>query len=147
VYKTIVVGTDGSDSAAKAVRRATELAAAHGALLRIVTAMEPIPARRILAELEAVPAEQRFLVDLEKEAEDICEAAAAEARAAGVEVDLHPLEGDPAAVILTIAEQYEADLIVIGNKGMVGTGRFLLGSVPNKVSHHAPCDLLIVKTT
>ncbi len=57
------------------------------------------------------------------------------------------MAADPAEAIISVAEQRGADLIVVGNKGMVGAGRFLLGSVPNKISHHAPCDVLIVRTT
>ena len=59
----------------------------------------------------------------------------------------HPREGDPADAILDVAEEIEADLIVVGNKGMTGAKRFLLGSVPNKISHHAPCGVYIVRTT
>ncbi len=54
--------------------------------------------------------------------------------------------GDPATVLLDEAER-GYDLLVVGNKGMTGAARFLLGSVPNKVSHHAPCALLIVRTS
>ena len=74
-------------------------------------------------------------------------AAAAIARERGVEVDLSPRQGDPADAILDVAEERDADLIVVGNKGMTGAKRFLLGSVPNKVSHHAPCSVLIIRTT
>ena len=56
----------------------------------------------------------------------------------GVDVETHAREGDPADAILDVAEEQGADLIVVGNKGMTGAKRFLLGSVPNKVSHHAP---------
>ena len=58
-----------------------------------------------------------------------------------------PAKGDAADAILDVAEEQAADLIVVGNKGMTGAKRFLLGSVPNKVSHHAPCSVLIVRTT
>ena len=67
--------------------------------------------------------------------------------APGVEVETFAREGDPADAILDVAEERDADLIVVGNKGMTGARRFLLGSVPNKVSHHAPCSVLIVRTT
>lgn len=56
-------------------------------------------------------------------------------------------EGEAADTLINAAETEGADLIVVGNRGMSGATRFLLGSVPNKVSHHAPCDLMIVKTT
>ena len=69
------------------------------------------------------------------------------AAAAGVTVERHARQGDPADAILDVAEEIGADLIVVGNKGMTGAKRFLLGSVPNKVSHHAPCSVLIIRTT
>ena len=69
------------------------------------------------------------------------------ARQAGVSVNVYPRQGDPADAILDVAEEQEADLVVVGNKGMTGAKRFLLGSVPNKVSHHAPCSVLIIRTT
>ena len=68
--------------------------------------------------------------------------AAAEAKKAKVEVVTHPREGDPADAILDVAEENKADLVIVGNKGMTGARRFLLGSVPNKISHHSPCDVL-----
>ena len=67
--------------------------------------------------------------------------------AAGVAVETYARQGDPADAILDVAEERGADLIVVGNKGMTGAKRFLLGSVPNKVSHHAPCSVLIIRTT
>jgi nucleotide-binding universal stress UspA family protein len=68
------------------------------------------------------------------------------AREAGVPVNVYPRQGDPADAILDVAEEQDADLVVVGNKGMTGAKRFLLGSVPNKVSHHAPCSVLIIRT-
>ena len=66
--------------------------------------------------------------------------AAAQAEAAGVTAAVFAREGDPADAILDVAEERGADLIVVGNRGLTGAKRFLLGSVPNKVSHHAPCS-------
>jgi len=77
----------------------------------------------------------------------VLDAAAAQARSEGVEVQTHPVEADPADAILNIAEKVDADLIVVGNKGMTGARRYFLGSVPNNVSHHAPCSVIIVRTT
>jgi len=62
-------------------------------------------------------------------------------------VRTHPIQGDPADAILNVAEEIKADLIVVGNKGMTGARRYFLGSVPNKVSHHAPCSVMIIRTT
>jgi nucleotide-binding universal stress UspA family protein len=74
------------------------------------------------------------------------ESAAADVRAAGIEVEVFARQGDPADAILDVAEERASDLIVVGNQGMTGAKRFLLGSVPNKVSHHAPCSVLIIRT-
>jgi nucleotide-binding universal stress UspA family protein len=73
--------------------------------------------------------------------------AARAAEEAGIPVQTFQRQGDPADAILDIAEERDADLIVVGNKGMTGAKRFLLGSVPNRVSHHAPCSVLIIRTT
>ncbi len=73
---------------------------------------------------------------------------AEEARALGVsEVETFARQGDPADAIIDVAEEQGSDLIIVGNRGMTGAKRFLLGSVPNKVSHHAPCSVLIVRTS
>ena len=82
-----------------------------------------------------------------REAVDATLAAAAEVFAAvGVEVDLYAQRGDPADAILDVAEERGADLIIVGNRGRAGAKRFLLGSVPNRISHHAPCAVLIIRT-
>jgi nucleotide-binding universal stress UspA family protein len=74
------------------------------------------------------------------------EVAADRVREAGLEVEVFAREGDPADSILDVAEEKQADVVVVGNKGMTGAKRFLLGSVPNKVSHHAPCSVIIIRT-
>jgi nucleotide-binding universal stress UspA family protein len=79
---------------------------------------------------------------------ELLEAAKQEATGAGVkQVETFARQGDAADAILDVAEEQRSDLIVVGNRGMTGAKRFLLGSVPNKVSHHAPCSVLIVRTT
>ena len=98
-------------------------------------------------QLEA-PADVQHEIGPREDVNLVLEAAAAEARKAGIEeVRTHPVEADPAEAILNVAEETDADLIVVGNKGMTGARRFLLGSVPNNVSHHAPCSVIIVRTT
>ena len=79
--------------------------------------------------------------------EEVCEHAATNARRVGVKVELHAVPGDAADVLVDVATQVGADLVVVGNRGMSGARRFVLGSVPNKVSHHCPCSLLVVDTT
>jgi nucleotide-binding universal stress UspA family protein len=147
MFRSIVVGTDGSDTATQAVRQAADLAGAVGARLEIVSAYEPVPAQRLREERRDTPEELEWAINPREDVEATLEVAAETARKAGVEVNIYPRQGDPADAILDIAEEREADLIVVGNKGMTGAKRFLLGSVPNKVSHHAPCSVLIIRTT
>jgi len=147
MFKTLVVGTDGSDTATDAVRQAVELAKQIGGGVEIVSAYEPVPAQRLRQERRETPEELQWAINPREDVEATLEGAAEIARAAGVDVTTHPRQGDPADAILDVAEERGADLIVVGNKGMTGAKRFLLGSVPNKVSHHAPCSVLIIRTT
>ena len=146
MFRSIVVGTDGSDTATQAVRQATELARSVGARIELVSAYEPVSDARLREESIVVPEDLHWMVNPREDVEATLEAAAREIRAAGVEVEVFPRQGDPADAILDVAEERGSDLIVIGNKGMTGAKRFLLGSVPNKVSHHAPCSVLIIRT-
>jgi nucleotide-binding universal stress UspA family protein len=143
----IVVGTDGSDTAASAVSQAIELAKLSDAKLDIVSAFEPVSQERLREESAELPGDVRHAVNPREDVSLTLDGAAAEAKKEGVEVQTHPREGDPADAILDVAEEIKADLIVVGNRGMTGAKRFLLGSVPNKVSHHAPCGVWIVRTT
>jgi nucleotide-binding universal stress UspA family protein len=147
VFKSIVVGTDGSDTAGQAVRQAVDLAKALGAKLDIVSAYEPVPAQRLREERRQTPEDLQWAINPREDVEVTLRSAAEIAREAGVAAEVYPRQGDPADAILDVAEEREADLIVVGNKGMTGARRFLLGSVPNKVSHHAPCSVLIIRTT
>jgi len=148
MFSRIVVGTDGSETASQAVQEAVELAKQSGSTLDIVTAFEPIPAERLRQEGKVdVPGDVQYAFNPNEDANVTLENAAGPARNAGLEVQTHTREGDPADAILDVAEETKADLIIVGNKGMTGAKRFLLGSVPNKVSHHAPCDVMIVRTT
>ncbi|MEK6276712.1 MAG: universal stress protein [Actinomycetota bacterium] len=148
MFGRIVVGTDGSDTAAEAVRQATELAKQNDARLDIITAYEPIPQQRLKEEAREAPGDVQYEIGPREDVNLTLENAAAAAKKEGVsEVQTHAREGDPADAILDVAEEVKADLIVVGNKGMTGARRFLLGSVPNKVSHHAPCSVVIIRTT
>ena len=147
MFASIVVGTDGSDTAREAVRQAVELAARLGARLHIVSAYEPVPGTRTHAEAQPVPPDLEWMVNLREDVDATLREAADAAQAGGVESAGYARQGDPADAILDVAEEQGADLIVVGNKGMTGARRFLLGSVPNRVSHHAPCSVLIVHTT
>ena len=147
MFKSIVVGTDGSDTATQAVRQAVDLARSVGATLELVSAYEPVPAQRLREERREAPEDLQWAISPREDVDATLEAAAALAREASVDVNVYPRQGDPADAILDVAEEQEADLVVVGNKGMTGAKRFLLGSVPDKVSHHAPCSVLIVRTT
>jgi len=147
LFKRIVVGTDGSDSAREAIRQAASLARLTGAALDVVSAYEPVPSRRVASEREGAPADVQHEFGPREDVNFALDGAAAIARDMEVEAKPHAMDGDPADAILAVAEEVEADLIVVGNKGMTGARRFLLGSVPNKVSHHADCSVIIVRTT
>jgi nucleotide-binding universal stress UspA family protein len=147
MFKSIVVGTDGSDTATQAVRQAVDLAGAVGAKLELVSAYAPVSEQRLQEERRQAPEDLQWAINPREDVDSTLEAAALVAREAGVAVDVYPRQGDPADAILDVAEEQEADLIIVGNKGMTGAKRFLLGSVPNKVSHHAPCSVLIIRTT
>ncbi len=144
MYTTIVVGTDGSDTAAVAWRHAIDLAKAGGATLHIVNAYQSVNTMGmalagVAADVSAIDTE------LETHARDVCAPVEAAAEREGVHCEVHPIPGDPSDSLITIAEQVHADLLVVGNRGMSGVRR-VLGSVPNKISHHAPCSVLIVDT-
>jgi nucleotide-binding universal stress UspA family protein len=143
MFSSIVVGTDGSDTARQAVIQASEMARATGARLVIVSAYTPVAARVAASESSEAAdwnAGPDVLVD------GVLSDATSATAASGIQVDTRAVRGDAADAIIEVAEQEGADLIVVGNKGMTGARRFLLGSVPNKVSHHAPCSVLIIRT-
>lgn len=147
MFGSIVVGTDGSETAGEAVRQATELAKAVGASVHLVSAYEPVSNQRLREERQEIPADMEWMVNPREDVEATLRSASESLDGEGVTVESYAREGDPADAILDVAEEQGADLIVVGNKGMTGAKRFLLGSVPNKVSHHAPCSVMIIRTT
>jgi nucleotide-binding universal stress UspA family protein len=140
VFETVVVGADGSDTAAEAVRVATELVKLSNGNLHIVTAYRP-------QQLQS-PAGSEFSESLTSDdlAQSVLAELASRARTNGVAVDTHLKTGAPADAICEVATQVKADVIVVGNKGMTGLRR-VLGSVPNSVAHQAPCAVLIAFTS
>ena len=147
MFRSIVVGTDGSDTAKKAVTAAVDLAKQIGATLDIVSAYEPVPQSRLREEARQAPEDMQWMINPREDVEATLKEAAEKANEVGVDTETFARQGDPADAILDVAEENNSDLIVVGNKGMTGAKRFLLGSVPNKVSHHAPCNVMIVRTT
>jgi nucleotide-binding universal stress UspA family protein len=147
LFGSIVVGTDGSETAREAVRQATELAKTLGSRIHLVSAYEPVPEGRLREERQEVPEDLQWMVNPREDVNATLEETGKELQGQGLDVETHAREGDPADAILDVAEEKGADLIIVGNKGMTGAKRFLLGSVPNKVSHHAPCSVMIIRTT
>ena len=135
-----VVGVDGSDTAAKAAARAGELAAATGAAMHVVCAYTG----RGTTTTVGVGSDVYSVSDLNL-AEQVAEQQAASYRSSAIPVTHAVVDGKPAAVILAEAERVKADLIVVGNRRMQGMQR-VLGAVANEIVHHAPCDVLVVKT-
>jgi nucleotide-binding universal stress UspA family protein/nitrite reductase/ring-hydroxylating ferredoxin subunit len=120
-YARILIATDGSPTATEAARKGFELALMLGADVTLAYVGDTM--------LGAIALER-----------------AGEAAPEGVEVERRVLDGDPADEICDLAKREQHELVVVGNKGMSGSRRFLLGSVPNRVAHNCPADVLIVRT-
>jgi len=147
VFTRIVVGTDGSETAGEAVRQAISLAKLSGAKLSVVSAYSPGASRPGDKEKSAAPSDVQYEIGPREDVNMVLDVAVSDARKEGVEAQTHAVDADPADAILNVAEETRADLIVVGNKGMTGARRYLLGSVPNNISHHAPCSVMVVRTT
>jgi len=140
--ESIVVGTDGSETAKRAVAEAVRLAKALGAEVHVVCAHDPMKG------IAAAGASGFVVVATEDEEEVVAStlvAAEASVSAEGVTVHTHAIRGNPTEALVSVAAQTGASLIVVGNQGMHGAKR-VLGSVPNSVSHKARCNVLIVST-
>ncbi len=142
-YRTIVVGTDGSETAKHAVRRAAELAAADQARLVVTTAFE----RQESSGNDSIPDDVRWMLTDINSAEAHARAGRELAHELGVEdVVVQALSGPPAEMLIETAETFSADLIVVGSVGLTASAHFILGSVASTVLHHAPADVLVVHT-
>jgi nucleotide-binding universal stress UspA family protein len=140
---SIVVGTDGSETAKQAVAEAVRLAKALDAEVHVVSAFEPLRAHVTGAPAGAAKVWAPLPDD---QVESTLSQAAAGIRLAGVKVTPHAIQKDAADALLEVAEKVGATMIVVGSKGMHGARRLALGNVPNKVSHRAHCNVLIVAT-
>ena len=142
MISTIAVGTDGSGTATEAVKTAADLARKYGAKLVLVSAFqgsEAAPKDRSGASVEL-----EWAVSTSAQVREILARTEADLRGEGIDCSTLVDEGDPADVLVRLATECGADVLVIGNKGMQ---RRVLGSVPNTVTHKAPCSVLVVKTT
>lgn len=142
-YRTLVVGTDGSPTAASAVDEAIDLAVRSEARLVVVTAYHA----QDRSDAGDAPAELRWAVTDRARAEELAGGARSAAAAKGcTNVVVRALDADPVEAILDAAEEFSADAIVVGSVGLTSPARFVLGSVAGSVAHHAPCDVLVVHT-
>jgi nucleotide-binding universal stress UspA family protein len=143
MLSTIAVGTDGSDTAAKAVAFAIEMAERYDAQLVIASSYSPVPEDRIAKEQADAPQEIQWSINPMEDVEATLREVEENAKERGIKTVSEARQGKPAEVLCEIAEQHGADVLVVGNKGM---HHKILGSVPNTVSHKAPCSVMIVKT-
>lgn len=146
MYERIVVGTDGSDRALDAVRRACDLAVVCDLdEVHVVSASDPVSWAEIERIRRELPSEFRDVIDVDIDAENHIAEAQRVLDESSIRAVAHPATGDPADAILRVAADVEADVIVVGARGLGAVGRFLRGSVSTKVAHHAPCDVLVVE--
>ena len=141
---TVAVGTDGSGTADKAVEAALDLAARFDAKIVFISAYRPVDETRLRREMRDAPAEHHWRINPTEDVDALLREAEEKAQERGLKWASEATEGDPADVLVSLADKHGADLLVVGNKGME---RRVLGSVPNTVSHKANCSVLIVKTT
>jgi nucleotide-binding universal stress UspA family protein len=144
MFKTIAVGTDGTETADKAVGVALDIAERYGARLLILSAYTPESDKDLAHERQGLPQETQWRIHATDQVDRTVARAVDRARERGLESDGVARRGDPADVLCELAAEHEADLLVIGNKGM---NRRVFGSVPKSVCQHAPCSVVVVKTT
>ena len=140
---TIAVGTDGSETASKAVDFALDMAEKYGSRLVVASSYVPASEDRLAKEQADAPQEIQWSINPMEDVEAALRDVEEKAKDRGIKTVSEARQGDPADVLCEIAEEQEADVLVVGNKGM---HRRILGSVPNSVSHKAPCSVMIVKT-
>jgi nucleotide-binding universal stress UspA family protein len=142
---TVAVGIDGSETAATALAAAYDLAERYGARLVVISAFSAPSKQTGAVRLSgAASAHPGWEANEAEQVERILAAAEESAAERGIECSSAMAPGDPGEVLVSLAEQHRADLLVVGNKGME---RRILGSVPNTVSHKAACSVFVVKTS
>jgi nucleotide-binding universal stress UspA family protein len=161
-YRRLLVGTDGSPTATTAVEKTASLAKALGAQMTAVCAYEP-PSEEELdrvrkgegdpleqwgsgrAERET-PEEFKWRIAAAWQAEDVLDRAKERAGRQGIDAEVRAIKGNASEVLLSLADDEAFDVVVVGNVGMSGPQRFMLGNVPHRISHHASTDVLILST-
>ena len=144
MVNTVAVGTDGSGTASKAVEFAIDLAARYEAKIVFISAYVPVRESRLARERTEAPEDLQWSINPAEDVEATLRECEEQAAERGLAWASEAREGDAAKTLVELAGVHDADVLVIGNKGMQ---RKVLGSVPNSVSHNAPCSVLIVKTT
>jgi nucleotide-binding universal stress UspA family protein len=144
MVQTVAVGTDGSGTADKAVEFAIDLAARYEAKIVFISAYNPVSESRLKREGRQAPDDLQWMINPAEDVEATLRDCEERAEERGLRWASEAREGDAAKILVELADSNGADILVIGNKGMQ---RKVLGSVPNSVSHNAPCSVLIVKTT
>ncbi len=146
-YQNIVVGTDGSPTSLRAVDRAATLAHDTAATLVIVCAYRP-NSREEIAEAQDVLGAEAYQIAGSAPAEDNLQRARDRAVRAGCSrIETVAVDGRPVDVIRQVAAERQADLVVVGNRGLNTVSGRLLGSVPADVARHSGVDVLIVHTS
>jgi nucleotide-binding universal stress UspA family protein len=138
---TVAVGTDGSGTASNAVEAAADIAERFGAKLVLLSAFEGTDRP---TDGGSGADERQWAHNNDARVRELLSRTEQELRERKLECTSMHDEGDPAEVLVRLAEDCGADLLVIGNVGM---HRRVLGSVPNTVTHKAPCSVYVVKTT
>jgi len=144
MFRSIVVGVDGSPTSKAALHRAVRLAESTGAELHVVCAYQ----NASLASVGDVSLASSSVAEaLQNAAEELLGESVNELKVDAIKVATHAIEGEASDALIDAADEFDCDLIVVGNRGMRGGKRLLLGSVPNRVAHHAGRDVLIVHTS
>jgi nucleotide-binding universal stress UspA family protein len=146
MYNHIIVGTDGSGTASRAVLHAIDLAALSGARLHIATAGSDSFVYFAVGGVALPGTGELSPITLTEDLSTVVNEAASLAQERGVDCETHTIIGEAVDAICNLAEKLNVDLIVIGNRGMKGVQRYFWDSIPDAVSHKAPCNVLIVDT-
>lgn len=144
MFNTIAVGTDGTETAEKAFDVALDMAKRYGSRLLILSAYTPVSDKQLARERADAPEEFQWSIHAAEHVDQLLVKAARRAREQDVHAESIAGRGEPAEVICDLAAEHDADLLVIGNLGM---NRRVFGSVPRSICQHAPCSVVVVKTT
>ena len=144
MIQTVAVGTDGSGTADKAVEFALELASRYEARIVFISAYVPGRESRLKREARDAPDDTEWAMNPAEEVDATLRECEQLAEERGLRWASEAAQGDPAEVLVRLADSHDADVLVIGNRGM---HRRVLGSVPNSITHSANCTVYLVKTT